>query len=396
MTLKKIQKGFTLIELLLTVALIGVLLGVIIVSVDPVEQFANARNRQREADTSALVLAVERYIADNDGRLPGGIDETDKAICQSSCLTDGSQVSLTVLQPYLAEGVLPTDPSEEGSTLTGYTIRITDGTNVYVAAPNAESGATIGFGLESVAAGPFEITDLPGLEMWLDVSQGVTLDDAGRVVFWEGLGDNKVEINQPFEDQRPLYVENAVNSQPAIRFDGINDFMSGSEVDLRAIDELTIVMVTSARSDRDPNDWWFGGAYTQLYFEGVEDGNGRLFLNTQQGGVNWYLGTGSSQHPIDSTYTRPSNIGSSYTVTMLIKDGVNEDLYIDGGSSVLTHTSEEFLADSRLSFWLGRGLSNNSYSYFDGDITEMIILTKALDPTQRLELNNYLMTKYGI
>lgn len=59
------QKGFTLIELLVVIALIGILAGVILVIIDPLAQFAKARNAQRKSDLRQLANALDRYLATN-------------------------------------------------------------------------------------------------------------------------------------------------------------------------------------------------------------------------------------------------------------------------------------------------------------------------------------------
>jgi prepilin-type N-terminal cleavage/methylation domain-containing protein len=390
---KRYNKGFTLIEILMTVALIGVLLGVIIISVDPVEQFANARNRRRIADTSAIALAVERYAQDNNGNLPGGIDKTDKAICQANCATDNAQVALTVIQPFLAEGMIPVDPSEEDAVVTGYTIRITEGRNVYVAAPNAENGEIIGFGQEVATSGVFEVQDLPNLELWLSAERGVTYSDTNEVSLWEDQSGNRIEASQPFQDQMPLWVENAVNSQPVVRFDGINDFMQVVGIDINNTSELSIIVVTRSLSNQDPEAAWTGGGFTPLYFE-ESASNGSTWLSIHQNKITWKLGTGfyDPSHPV--VYTRSSSIGTSFTGTMLIRNGVTEDLYVDGSAVSQFIADQEFIGETRETLSVGKG--REGFGNFHGDIAELIITTSALDSTQRLEVQNYLTTKYGL
>lgn len=391
--LKKQKKGFTLIELLLTVALIGVLLGVIIVSVDPVEQFANARNRQREADTSSLVLAVERYIADNNGSLPGGIDVTDKAICQATCVTNSSQVSLAVLQPYLPEGIIPIDPSEGGDVLTGYTIRVTEGINVYVAAPNAENGETIGFGQEVVSAGGFEVSNLPELDLWLKADEGVIYNNTNQVSLWESQTLNRLEGLQPIESQMPLWVDNAINTQPVVRFDGTNDFIQVIGTDINNISEISLIVVSRSLSAQDPEAVWTRAGFSPVYFE--ETGtHGSSWLSIHQNKVTWRLGTGFYDADEPSVYTRPSSIGTNFSLTMLIRNGVTEDLYVDGVSVSQFTPDQEFIGESRQALWLGR--SPEGFGYFHGDIAEVILTKKALTATERLELETYLNTKYGL
>lgn len=64
--MKKIDlNGFTLIELLVTIAVIGVLGGIVTVAVDPIAQLNKAKDGQRKADISQIQSALEQYRFDN-------------------------------------------------------------------------------------------------------------------------------------------------------------------------------------------------------------------------------------------------------------------------------------------------------------------------------------------
>lgn len=63
------KKGFTLIEILVAITLLGVLIGVFITILDPIEQIRKARDAQRKSDLRQLQGALENYYADN-GQYP--------------------------------------------------------------------------------------------------------------------------------------------------------------------------------------------------------------------------------------------------------------------------------------------------------------------------------------
>src|SRR3990167_1245836 len=77
-------KGFTLIEILLVIGIIAVLATVVIVALDPVTRFADARNSRRLSDIQNILTAVQQYIVDNQGSLPSGLDTTQKQIGTAS------------------------------------------------------------------------------------------------------------------------------------------------------------------------------------------------------------------------------------------------------------------------------------------------------------------------
>lgn len=63
------QKGFTLIELLIATAVLGVLLGAIVLIINPTASIDKARDAQRKSDLNAVQKVLELYHYDN-GRYP--------------------------------------------------------------------------------------------------------------------------------------------------------------------------------------------------------------------------------------------------------------------------------------------------------------------------------------
>ena len=64
------QQGFTLVELLVVIGILGIIMGVTIVAINPALQFQNARNAQRQADVNTLLNGMYEYEASNSGALP--------------------------------------------------------------------------------------------------------------------------------------------------------------------------------------------------------------------------------------------------------------------------------------------------------------------------------------
>lgn len=155
--LKTQQSGFTLIELLVVVGILGVLLAITIVALNPAKHFADARNAQRTAAVSTILDAIYEYEASNAGKAPTSLTNVNTSPKSIAAPASTSLINpCTDLAPtYLAD--IPTDPSTgtvtggatpcNASTTaysSGYTIAINAAGNRYtVAAPAAENGTTI-------------------------------------------------------------------------------------------------------------------------------------------------------------------------------------------------------------------------------------------------------------
>lgn len=143
----KRRRGFTLIEILVVVGMIGILASTVLVAVNPLRQFQQARNTQRISNVNAILNAVGSRIANNES-IPG---PDCQAVIDTVPQTIGSAASEVDLRPclvpnYIAE--LPLDPTTgsntctdasctSGSYITGYTIAKAAGNRITVCAPSS-------------------------------------------------------------------------------------------------------------------------------------------------------------------------------------------------------------------------------------------------------------------
>lgn len=137
------NKGFTLLEILLVVAAIAILVGIVIIAVNPSKQLADTRNAQRRTDVNTTLNAVYQYAIDNKGSLPPTITTTSTEICKTggSCTGLIDLLVLTSSEKYLT--AIPVDPSSTSVNGTGYNISKSANGRITVSAPSAEQSVTI-------------------------------------------------------------------------------------------------------------------------------------------------------------------------------------------------------------------------------------------------------------
>ncbi len=137
-------RAFTLVELLVVIGIVGILLAITLVAINPAKQFAQANDAKRSADVNAILNAITQLKVDSRGVYPSTVPSLSSV---ETSLNAANFVSLcTAVAPdYIAE--LPADPTSPGAIFTdcsnfetGYTLLEVDG-RVTVAAPAAQNGA---------------------------------------------------------------------------------------------------------------------------------------------------------------------------------------------------------------------------------------------------------------
>ncbi len=136
--------------------MLAILATVVLVAVNPLRQFAQARNTQRQANVSAILNAVGNRIADNRGIFGTSADGCALPTTAGVVISDDGTASNVDLRPclvptYISE--LPFDPlggtygntcsnaeCTNGSYNTGYTIQEVD-SRVTVCAPKSKESA---------------------------------------------------------------------------------------------------------------------------------------------------------------------------------------------------------------------------------------------------------------
>jgi|SRR3989338_3585225 len=140
------QKGFTLIEVLIVIGIIAILAAVVIVAINPGEQFGAANDAKRTSHVNSILNAIDQYRTNNGGKLPPAITTTKTEVCVtggtctglfdlSVLTTDGKYLNSLPIDPACPQTEKPQCNNANG---TGYLVQKLGNGRIFVEAPLAE------------------------------------------------------------------------------------------------------------------------------------------------------------------------------------------------------------------------------------------------------------------
>lgn len=221
-----------------------------------------------------------------------------------------------------------------------------------------------------------DLDTVPGLvsgrRLHLKADTGVTLDATGNVSTWadqSGLGNS---AGQATAAAQPLLVSNAVNGQPVVRFDGINDFLNLAAATMGGATqgEVLLVLKTAAIPLGQHSGLWTLGAGGDSYYP-LTDGT-------------IYESFGSTTNQLGSTTVQALDQYHLYNVRAQSgawRNVINGTPYVVKGANTVGFNTGNPL--------LGRG-----GAFFKGDIAEIIIYDHVLTASEREAVGRYLNLRY--
>lgn len=241
--------------------------------------------------------------------------------------------------------------------------------------------------LWSNTATDFSPTSISNLIAWWDASSLVTLSGS-NVVSWEDKVGGRV-VSQSNTSERPVFVSNAINSNPAIEFDGSNDNLQEFD-SIKFGNSITFIVICEAQSNSSEmrsvgfagqtRDYLFipSRFYPDLttVFYARHDGNQQS--NAPSG--NWALNT-------------------PYMFTGVSVEGVSTDHFrnkIKATPTVIPIGSNYTIGPAIDQYAIGSNREGDA-TFFDGYIAEFLIYDRNLTDSEVNQLfDDYFSPKYGL
>lgn len=199
--------------------------------------------------------------------------------------------------------------------------------------------------------------------------------DADTVGGWVDKSGNGRNWTQATSASEPTYKTAIVNSLPVLRFDGSDDFFDGPNISALTAAEVFIVV----KCDADPSSanglWRLGNdASLNTHFPFSD---GTLYDTCM---TNARKNTGN-----------PTPSLASWRLYNVVSTSSEWTNFIDGTQFYTTATNT---VGGNTATRLGR--SQDSGTYFDGDIAELIIYSAKLGTTDKDAVESYVATRYGL
>lgn len=232
------------------------------------------------------------------------------------------------------------------------------------------------------------------LAMWLEADAIVGLNNGDPVTTWSDSGPNGNDFSQS-GSSRPEYVTNVVNSLPVVRFDGSATYLNATDnSDFTSSAGYTYFCVLSVNASttaqvllRSRNNGAFG---TESGFSFELDASGDFDATTAA-----FEDTSGDFRTYDAPTTNLE--GAGFVVLTILFTGYFVQVRIDG-SNISTTTGGDTPPIATVdgeSPHIGRSV-NGAERWFDGDMAEVMLYSKALNKGEITFIESYLMSKYSL
>jgi len=256
-------------------------------------------------------------------------------------------------------------------------MNLTADTQYYYRVKASNSAGDSGYSNEADATTLAGGADVPfgNLLLWLKADSGVEQQSTNNSIkTWYDQSGNTNNANQETAASQPLYVINALNGLPVVRFNPTNSqyFILPNLFNGTTQAEAFVVLRAAADMPDTSRALWQLGAISYTYYP---DYNGNI---VEDFGSTSLHTVGNPAQPLDQ-----------YHVYEVASQSGNWSAWINGmlQSSTTTNTYSTNVYPT---------LGNSGSYYFAGDVAEVLVFNRVLSADERDTVNGYLNLKYGM
>ena len=233
-----------------------------------------------------------------------------------------------------------------------------------------------------------EVIDGTEISQWNNINPFLTEEQENNFQAVSGL-------------EKPKYIEHGIRSLPVVRFEGDGNSSHSSSDDRLQIKQneainsnfaIFVVFKTTVEHQIDAESMAIKGTSGQKYLFGAKlgaRGYAGMGLSVGTNGIGVYEHTGGY---MPSLAVHEGSKAAQFNVTLLEYRDKTPYLYINGKQA---DTEDSHQTSSKIPF-APFELGSGSYGDFTGDIGEIIIYDRNLKQSEKDDVTNYLMSKWGI
>jgi hypothetical protein len=220
--------------------------------------------------------------------------------------------------------------------------------------------------------------------MWFKADYGIETSSS-NVTSWFDMSSNENTATQSTGANQPTLVNNAVNSMPAVSFNGSSHFLQLPSTGASFSNGATIFIVTKPTAVATNARF--------LDFGNTALSNHNLFLSEPSNtafSIHVYSSVG-----VDSSVTASSGVTlNQYQLLEAVHSGSSSATLYTTGSQTATGSLNNIPGTTRANNFIARNIGNTLF--FQGEIAEIIIYNKSLTASERAGVEAYLFARYGL
>lgn len=217
-------------------------------------------------------------------------------------------------------------------------------------------------------------------KVWLD-AHSIGFPDGSPVGSWTDISGNGANFIQGASIRQPIYNEAGISGLPSITFDGVNDVMASPPIAALESANLTYFMVYDRTTLT--SDMLMTFRYTSnltKYRTYMNSGQNTIISAQYSPSINWVRYNDPPGASFFSFHTTPSNLRT-----------------YNQGVLAMTKNATNSVPSGHQRIVLGNKTISGTGTYvYTGKVSEVIVFNTALNPLQRILVENYLGAKYNM